>query len=145
MSSAQARRLSLRQLLMAGQAGTQAELCEALAEQGHSATQSTVSRDLKMLGAQRVLREDGHYAYHLRAGSPGPFPANMILSVDHNEVIVMIRTKTGRAQAVGYDLDGMKHPSVMGTLAGDDAVLVIPTSVELTEQLAAELRDLAGL
>jgi transcriptional regulator of arginine metabolism len=145
MSTAQARRLALRQLLLAGQAGSQTELCDALSRQGHAATQSTVSRDLKMLGAQRVLRDDGNYAYHLRAGAPGPFPADMILAVDHNEVMLVIRTKVGRAQAVGFDLDAMKHPGVMGTLAGDDTVLVIPSSVEQTHQLADEIRELAGL
>jgi transcriptional regulator of arginine metabolism len=98
-----------------------------------------------VLGAQRILRDDGIFAYHLRAGAPGPFPADMILSVEHNEAMVVIRTRVGRAQAVGFDLDAMKHSDVMGTLAGDDTVLVIPRSMSATTRLATELRQLAGL
>lgn len=145
MSSAKARRLALRQLLLAGQTGTQSELCDHLSGKGFDATQSTVSRDLKLLGAQRVLRDDGEFAYHLRGGGGGAFPAEMILHVEHNEAMIVIRTRVGRAQAVGLDIDDMQHPQIMGTLAGDDTVLVVPRSVSQTEELAAALRELSGL
>lgn len=145
MSTAKDRRTLLRQLLMEGRPGTQAELCDALRERGYPATQSTVSRDLKLLGAQRTLRDDGSFAYHLGGDNGGPFPAEMIVGVDHNEAMVVIRTQVGRAQAVGLDLDALGHPDVLGTLAGDDTVLVIPRSTRITEALAAEIRDLAGV
>jgi len=145
MSLAKSRRLALRQLLVAGQPGTQSELCGALAERGHAATQSTISRDLKVLGAQRILRGDGNFAYHLRPRVPTPFQGDMILSVSHNEVMVVVRTRVGRAPAVGLDLDAMRHEQILGTLAGDDTVLVIPRSTSATASLAAELRELAGL
>jgi transcriptional regulator of arginine metabolism len=145
MTTAKTRRLVLRQLLLGGQTGTQQELCDHLADKGFAATQSTVSRDLKILGAQRVLREDGHFAYHLRGNGRGAFPADMILAIDHNETLVVVRTKIGRAQAVGLDLDDMKHGDILGTLAGDDTVLVVPRSVKDTAVLAQSLRELAGL
>ena len=145
MTSAKARRLTLRQLLLGGQTGTQQELCDRLADRGFVATQSTVSRDLKVLGAQRVLRDDGHFAYHLRGNGRGAFPTEMILAVDHNETTVVVRTKVGRAQAVGLDLDDMNHADILGTLAGDDTVLVVPRSIKETAALARSLRELAGL
>jgi transcriptional regulator of arginine metabolism len=145
MSSAKARRLALRQLLMAGQTGTQQELCEHLARKGYMATQSTVSRDLKLLGAERSLREDGEFAYHLQGAGGGAFAGEMILSVERNETTIVIRTKVGRAQAVGLDLDDMRHPEILGTLAGDDTVLVIPRSTRQTAALAKSLKELAGL
>jgi transcriptional regulator of arginine metabolism len=145
MTSSKTRRLVLRQLLLGGQTGTQQELCEHLAEKGFASTQSTVSRDLKVLGAQRLLREDGHFAYHLRGNGRGAFPSEMILAVDHNETTIVVRTKVGRAQAVGLDIDDLKHADILGTLAGDDTVLVVPRSVKETLNLARSLRELAGL
>ena len=140
-----ARRSALRQLLSSGQVGTQADLVRRLRDDGHPATQSTVSRDLKRLGARRIQRDDGQLAYHLRHGPAGPFPAEMVLAVEHNETTVVVRTRVGRAQAVGLELDAMREPAVLGTLAGDDTVLVVPRSVTMVGQLAGKLRRLAGL
>lgn len=145
MESSKSRRSALRKLLAMGQASTQDELCAMLAERGHRATQSTVSRDLKLLGAQRVQREGGEYVYHLRNTAPSGFPADMVVGVEHNEVAIVIRTRVGRAQAVGLELDALRVPGVLGTLAGDDTVLVIPRSVSQTAELARRLRELAGV
>lgn len=145
MESSKSRRAALRKLLAMGQASTQDELCAMLGERGHRATQSTVSRDLKLLGAQRVQREGGEYVYHLRTTMPSGFPADMVVSVDHNEAAIVIRTRVGRAQAVGLELDALRLAAVLGTLAGDDTVLVIPRSVAQTAELARRLRELAGV
>jgi transcriptional regulator of arginine metabolism len=145
MEAAKARRAALRKLLAMGQASTQDELCRMLFERGHSATQSTVSRDLKLLGAQRVQREGGDYGYHLRTAAPSGFPADMVVGVEHNENAIVIRTRVGRAQAVGLELDAMRLGGVLGTIAGDDTVLVIPRSVTQTLELAKRLRELVGL
>jgi transcriptional regulator of arginine metabolism len=69
----------------------------------------------------------------------------MIDRIDHNESMVVIRTKIGRAQAVGVEVDGLKDPDVLGTLAGDDTVIVVPRSAAATTKLAARLRELVGL
>lgn len=145
MESSKTRRAALRKLLAMGQASTQDELCRMLSERGHRATQSTVSRDLKLLGAQRIQREGGEYGYHLRTAAPSGFPADMVVGIEHNETAIVIRTRVGRAQAVGLELDAMRVPGVLGTLAGDDTVLVIPRSVAHTIDLATRLRDLVGL
>lgn len=145
MESSKARRAALRKLLVMGQASTQGELCRMLAERGHRATQSTVSRDLKLLGAQRMQRDDGEQVYHLRSRTSGGFPAEMVMAVDHNENMVVVRTRIGRAQAVGLELDAAGVAGVLGTLAGDDTVLVIPKSISGTAELARKLRELAGL
>ena len=145
MESSKARRAALRKLLVMGQASTQGELCRMLAERGHRATQSTVSRDLKLLGAQRLQRDDGEQVYHLRSRAPGGFPAEMVLGVEANETMIVVRTRVGRAQAVGLELDAVGIAGILGTLAGDDTVLVIPRSVGATAELARQLRELAGL
>lgn len=145
MESAKARRSALRKLLAVGQATSQEELVRLLGERGHRVTQSTVSRDLKLLGAQRVQQPNGELGYHLRqTHAPSGFPIDMVVAVEHNEVCIVLRTKVGRAQAVGLDLDALRLAGVLGTIAGDDTVLVIPRSVAQTEELARKLRALVG-
>ncbi|MBX7082239.1 MAG: hypothetical protein K1X88_23730 [Nannocystaceae bacterium] len=144
MESSKARRAALRKLLAAGHASTQTELCRLLAERGHTTTQSTISRDLKLLGAHRIPRDDGESVYQLRPHAPAGFPSDMVVAVDHNEVAIIVRTRIGRAQAVGHELDALQLPAVLGTIAGDDTVLVIPRSVAQTVELARRLRELVG-
>jgi transcriptional regulator of arginine metabolism len=145
MITAKQRRTALRKLLSTGHRGTQEQLCAELTARGLRATQSTISRDLKLLGAQRAVADDGSFVYGLRTGTHGTFPADMVLGIEHNEAMIVVRTRIGRAQAVGLDLDAMRPPGLLGTLAGDDTVLVIPKSVAQTAELARRLRELAGL
>ncbi len=146
MSQTKQRRKLLRQLLLSGRGGsTQAQLVEALAERGIPTTQSTISRDLKLLGAQRRVRDDGSFVYRLESAGRTNFPAGMVLSVDHNETMIVIRTRIGRAPAVGIELDGLRHPDILGTIAGDDTVLVIPRSVARVSELAGTISELAEL
>lgn len=146
MSQTKQRRKLLRHLLLSGRGGsTQAQLVEALAERGIPTTQSTISRDLKLLGAQRRVRDDGSFVYRLESAGRTNFPAGMVLSVDHNETMIVVRTRIGRAPAVGIELDGLRHPDILGTIAGDDTVLVIPRSVARVSELAATISELAEL
>lgn len=137
------RRAALRELLASGRAATQDELCALLAERGLSATQSTISRDLKRLGAQRSPGPEGTSVYQLVAAPP--VQTGMVVAVEHNETMIVLRTEVGRAQAVGLDLDALDLPDVLGTLAGDDTVLVVPRSVSRTVELARRLRVMVGL
>lgn len=143
MSQAKERRKALRKLLLAGRGSTQGELCELLAARGLHTTQSTISRDLKLLGARRRIREDGSFVYRIESDRRAEFPAHMVLSVEHNEVQIVIRTLVGRAPVVGVELDALRHPDILGTLAGDDTVLVIPASTERIGALVAALRELS--
>jgi transcriptional regulator of arginine metabolism len=143
--AARDRRKALRAILLQGGGTTQQGLCELLAARGFPTTQSTVSRDLKLLGAERRLGEDGSFVYALLAYGPNQFPSQMVMEVEHNEVAVVIRTRVGRAPAVGIELDNLRHPDILGTLAGDDTVLVVPRTISRIRELAASLRELAQL
>jgi transcriptional regulator of arginine metabolism len=147
MTTPKARRTVLQELLSGGRASTQAELCELLAAQGHAATQSTVSRDLKRLGALRTMGPDGEPVYRLGGNGGGPrgLSSGMITAIEHNECSIVLRTSAGRAQVVGIELDDLDHPDILGTLAGDDTVLVVPRSVTRIGALVEALRELAGL
>ncbi len=144
MTGPKARRAALRKLLSTGAATTQSELCEMLARRGHQATQSTVSRDLKLLGAERRHAEDGSIVYRIPPRPRRGLSADMVTNIEHNETVIVIRTEIGRAQAVGLDLDALGDRDVMGTLAGDDTVLVIPRSTTRIPALLARLRRLVG-
>jgi transcriptional regulator of arginine metabolism len=146
VSETKQRRKILRQLLLSGSGGsTQAQLASALAERGLPTTQSTISRDLKLLGAQRRAREDGSFVYRLETIGRTNFPAGMVLSVEHNETVIVVRTRIGRAPAVGIELDGLRHPEILGTIAGDDTVVVIPRTIARVSELARALAELAEL
>jgi transcriptional regulator of arginine metabolism len=73
------------------------------------------------------------------------FPIGMVVAVEHNEMLIVVRTRVGRAPAVGIELDSLELDEVLGTIAGDDTVLVIPRAIALVEPLAAKLRELAEL
>ncbi len=145
MTSAKSRRAALRKLLLSGRGGTQDQLRELLADRGFGTTQSTISRDLKLLGAQRRLEEDGDYHYELDAAGLGRFPVEMVVAVEHNEHQIIVKTRIGRAQAVGLELDALRDPDLLGTVAGDDTVLVIPRTVHKTAALARRILALAEL
>lgn len=146
VSTTKERRKLLRQLLLSGSGGsTQQQLVLDLEQRGISTTQSTVSRDLKLLGAQRRVREDGSFIYRLESSSRTNFPAGMVLAVHHNETVIVVRTRVGRAPAVGLELDDLRHPDILGTIAGDDTVMVIPRSIDRVEELAKSLAELSEL
>jgi transcriptional regulator of arginine metabolism len=146
MSTPKARRAVLQELLSGGRASTQAELCALLAARGHAAAQSTVSRDLKRLGALRTMGADGEPIYRLSTGSAARgLSGGMVTAIEHNESLIVLRTPAGRAQVVGIELDDLELPDILGTLAGDDTVLVVPRSVTRIAALADALRELAGV
>lgn len=146
MTTPKHRRAALQELLSGGKASTQAELCELLAARGHVATQSTVSRDLKRLGAQRTMGIDGEPVYRLgTVAVQRGLPPGAVTSLEHNECSIVLRTSVGRAQVVGLELDELGHPEIIGTLAGDDTVLVVPRTVTRIAALVQELRALTGL
>lgn len=145
MSQAKDRRKALRKLLLAGRGSTQAELVELLEARSMHTTQSTISRDLKLLGAQRRVREDGSFVYSIERARRPEFPAHMVTSVEHNQVMIVMHTLVGRAPVVGVELDALRHHDILGTLAGDDTVLVIPRDVNEILTLVERLRELSEL
>lgn len=137
MSSAGARRRALRGLLERGDAVEQAQLAEALAEQGYAVSQSTVSRDLRYLGAAKDPRGRYRMASH-RAG-PGPVsdPEHRLgrainayaVSIEASANLVVLKTFPGAAPVVASAVDAALETgevgAALGTVAGDDTVLVV--------------------
>jgi transcriptional regulator of arginine metabolism len=141
--------------LLESQAVTsQGQLVALLAEQGVEATQTTVSRDLEDLGAVKVRLPGGDTAYALPE-----LPVHQIAPEDHlrrvlgewvvevasSANLVVLRTPPGSAHVVGSALDRSGLDAVVGTVAGDDTVLVIVDEQLGGYVMAERLRDVAGI
>jgi transcriptional regulator of arginine metabolism len=141
--------------ILAGQSVTsQGHLVELLAEAGITATQATVSRDLGDLGAVKVRLPGGESVYaipehpadqlapesHLRR-----VMGEWVADVEHSGNIVVLRTPPGSAHVVASAIDRSGHDGILGTVAGDDTLLVVAAEGTTGKRLAATLRSLAGI
>ena len=127
--------------------GTQFELLDALADAGCVVTQATVSRDIRQLGLEKTHDPFGRPRYVLanvaRRADPGEV-LNSILGQFGRKVtpagnIVVLQSELGSAPAIARALDQLEHERIVGTLAGDDTVLVVAPSERDAKTLAREL------
>jgi transcriptional regulator of arginine metabolism len=137
-----------------GAVENQAQLVDLLAEQGCVATQATVSRDLEDLGAIKVRVPGGESVYAIPA-----LPAQQlapedhlrrvcgdwVVEVAHSGNLVVLRTPPGSAHVVASALDRAGLPEMLGTVAGDDTLLVVVADGVPGATVAERLADLAGL
>lgn len=141
------RRHRLLQLLKEGTAETQDELVQRLASEGFPVTQATVSRDLDDLGAVRVRHGD-RTVYRLpeRNGPPLGFGkrvfSELILDAASSGSLVVVRTFPGMASTVAAVLDQAAISGLLGTVAGDDTVLVVADERTGGGQLASRILQL---
>lgn len=131
--------------------GTQDELIEYLREYDCNATQATVSRDIRALKLVKVLTEDGNYRYILPKAQEKTSDNNMnglnyhktyansILSVAYAMNNVVIKTTPGMASAVALMLDHTNHDMMLGTVAGDDTIVVVTRSTEESRALSESI------
>jgi transcriptional regulator of arginine metabolism len=130
---------------------TQEELAAALGRRGYTVTQATVSRDIKRLGLvkARAGREGMRYVLPEQRSPVDVLrrlryaATEYVLSVDAGEDLVVIHTLTGCANAVAEAIDEMRWPDVVGTVAGDNTILVVPRRRAAREHLLNRLRQLA--
>lgn len=129
---------------------TQEELAAALKSRGYPVTQATVSRDIKELGLVKVPAAGGGYRY---AAPPEPPPGNVlerlrrlfrdsVASLDFSENIILVRTLPGTAHAVASCLDQWDCKEIIGTVAGDDTILVVVKPRDAVPAVLAELERL---
>jgi transcriptional regulator of arginine metabolism len=133
------RQNAIRQLLETGPAGTQRSLVEALIARGFDATQSSVSRDLKELGA---IKTAGGYEL-----PGGPSSDDEVASVAEllrgietaGPNLLVIKTAIGAAQRVALALDRSGWPEMVGNVGGDDTILVATKSVAAQRNLLKKI------
>jgi transcriptional regulator of arginine metabolism len=128
----QQRHLAIKQIIATRSITTQSELASALRKEGFKTTQATLSRDMKELGVAWVYTPSGA-KYMLNPEQEEERLTTLIgleiERIDANETTVVVKTLPGRAHGVAEILDHLRLPSVLGTLAGDNTVLILPRSV----------------
>jgi transcriptional regulator of arginine metabolism len=145
------RRALIVELVRTRHVATQGELRDLLRAKGHDVTQATLSRDLAKLGARRVSLPSGGTAYEVdgfvaRTGEPSQLAAMaaLVLGIREGAAIVVIHTRPGAAQAVAAMLDQARLDSIIGSIAGDDTIFVVPERRVTAATLAKTLRRLFG-
>lgn len=154
-----ARHARIRSVLERAQIHSQAELATALADDGLSVAQATLSRDLVELRAERVRAADGQLVYVLAQGPQrGAHPADAdqlgsrlarlcvetLVSAEASGNLVVLRTPPGAAQYLASAVDHAVVPGILGTIAGDDTVLVVTRAPDGGTDVAAHFLSLAG-
>jgi transcriptional regulator of arginine metabolism len=128
-SSKLARQAKIKEIISTSEISSQEDLCNLLKSDGLETTQATLSRDLHELGIVRIPSENGFkYVFHLEdtEQSLKQLVGMEIIHVLCNEGMVVVKTLPGRAQGVAVYLDRMKNSHIIGTVAGDDTILIVP-------------------
>ena len=128
---------------------TQEELASALNARGIRVTQATVSRDIKELRLLKVLTPSGKYKYATGDQADNNLTdrfirmlAESLLSVSSANNLIVVKTLSGSANGAAEALDSMHWPEVLGTLAGDNTVLLIIRSNEETITVTSRIREM---
>lgn len=144
----QKRHLAILKAIAQSDIKTQEQLTEELKTAGYMVTQATVSRDIKELGLVKTASATGGYKY---AAQPEiQKDANQHLNVFSNAVIsvesamhtIVVKTYSGMAQAVAATVDQMLGTEIVGSIAGDDTILLIMESPEAAQEMSGRLEIL---
>ena len=158
-----ARHALVARLLTQRRIPSQSELSARLAAEGVQVTQATLSRDLVELRASKITLPDGEQVYAIpgagAAAAMGPpvppdegqsaarlarWCSELLVSIEQSGQLTVLRTPAGAAQLLASAIDAAVLPGVMGTLAGDDTVLVVARDEHTATTTAAMLLDLAA-
>ena len=144
------RHAAILKLVSRTRVASQDELRRLLNREGFEVTQATLSRDIRELGLIKIPDTQGsYYAASADVESRGPnldqLLAMSLLAVDGVGPLLVLRTPPGAAQSLGVALDRAQWSEVVGTIAGDDTILVILRSERFRSRVAERLRGLADL
>ena len=139
------RRRAIAAILRERPVATQGELVSVLRELGFDATQSSVSRDLRILGAAKEAE-----GYRLRDDAPTAAPGDVFAEVAGfvravkraGANLVVVQTGIGAAQRVAVALDRSRWPEIVGTLSGDDTIFVATAGAAASARLESRLNDI---
>ena len=128
---------------------TQQELAQRLKEEGFEVTQATVSRDIRDMKLSKMPTGDGHQKYvrfhndekHLSGKYVNVLKEGFV-SIDMAQNILVVKTVSGMAMAVAAAIDAMKYPEIVGSIAGDDTIMMAVRTVEDTKSLMNQILQL---
>ena len=143
------RQALIREIVESQSIQTQEELADALRQHGMVVTQATVSRDIKELHLLKVLAEDGGYRYAtMDKGEQGTnerlihMLADSVLDIQSANNLIVIHTLAGSAHVAGEAVDSLKWPEVLGTIAGDNTILVVVRSNDEVDTVIRRFRGI---
>lgn len=144
---------TIRQVVIECKIGSQEELLKELLHRGYTVTQATLSRDLKRLKITKTLDNTGEYRYRLTdlsfisEKSENNAKALGANSLEFSGPLAVMKTRSGYAGAIAAEIDQHAGEAVLGTIAGDDTILIIPregfSRVEITNILSNLIENLS--
>ncbi len=144
------RREAILKLIESRDIETQQELTSALAQIGFEVTQATVSRDIKELKLLKQQNGSGRYVYTRNAShtenkmteSMSIILSRAVVNIDYALNIVVVKTLTGMAQGAAAAIDAMHSRDILGSIAGDDTIIIIARNEEYAQTFCKELRNI---
>lgn len=128
---------------------TQEELAELLYNKGIKVTQATISRDIKELRLAKTMSSNGKYMYIVNEKEQYAFSDRLIrifsesiLSVDHANNIIVIKTLSGSANVAGEAIDSLKWPEIVGSMAGDNTIFLVVRNVKDVDSVLLRINKL---
>lgn len=128
---------------------TQDELISYLRDEGFEVTQATVSRDIRELKLTKVMTGQGSYRYiqsnrdrDMKGLHISHALSDAILRVASAENLVVVHTYPGMAQAVALEVDQLKHQSILGSVAGDDTILIVAADKHNATMLSEQIKEM---
>jgi transcriptional regulator of arginine metabolism len=144
------RHSSILNLVRTNRISSQEVLRELLADRGFEVAQATLSRDIRELGLVKVPDDEGGSVYTIPSHMAEPTPTlsrllpALYLGYDGVGNLLVVKTLTGGAQPVAAAIDWEEWPEVVGTIAGDDSILIVLRSPEHLPTISSKLENLAG-
>ena len=144
------RQAKIMEIISTRNVETQEQLLAALQQEGFRGTQATISRDIKELRIVKELTNLGTYRYAASANEmSGSFSNKMntifrdcVVGCDYAQNIIVVRTLPGLASAAGSAIDSMNLSLVVGTLAGDDTVMIVMRDNNAAAAFCGEIKNL---
>ncbi len=126
------RQRKILELIKAYNIETQEDLVAKLKNEGFDFTQATVSRDIKELGLIKVAADDSYKYFQVSESGQGDnhtrlmrYFLDSVINIDYSENLIVIKTLPGVANAIASCIDNIHWPEIIGTVAGDDTILLI--------------------
>jgi transcriptional regulator of arginine metabolism len=145
------RHFKIREIIMNKEIETQEELVEEVRRAGFKVTQATISRDIKELLLVKVPTDDGRYKYSMPPEQKmNPLPrlkralADHFVHIDYTENLVVMKCMPGTANTLGALIDSLEWNEIMGTICGDDTILIICRSKKNSGTVVKQFLDMLG-
>ena len=128
---------------------TQEDLADKLREDGYQVTQATVSRDIRELKLSKVQAGNGKQKYIVIGHDDSHLADKYIrvlkdgfISMDNAQNILVVKTVSGMAMAVAAALDAMKMREIVGSIAGDDTIMIAVRTTQETKEVMGKIREI---